>query len=54
MERSNGASGTKRLVAFARNDDRGSVVTLDDTSSRDSDDAAMPSVTIDDDAVGIA
>src|SRR5580704_4039671 len=54
MKRTNRTSGTKRLVAVARNYDGRPVVALDDTSRGDADHAAMPPLAIDHNAVGFA
>src|SRR5215469_16649172 len=53
MKRPDRAAGAEGFVSLARDHHGRTVVALDDPSRGDADDAAMPSVAVDDDAIGI-
>ena len=54
MERANRAAGAESFGAIARNHQRGTVVALHDSRRGDTDDAAMPAISVDNNAVGVA
>src|SRR6266478_1150138 len=53
VECRDGTSGTMAFVTIARNDQRGPAITLDDPRGRDSNHAAVPAVSVNDDAESI-